>query len=731
MRTLRLLFSFILLTINLTAQEGGYSDRMSVFQGDEISFFISTKVNPFTLTISRYEDTMITIQTVSNLKGVEYPVPDSGYAKGCGWPVAYLFKVPSDLKPGAYNAGFKTSINYYNIVFFVKAKNPGAYSKVLYIASTNTWQAYNAYGGKSIYDYNSTGGIRSSKVTMLRPSIRTAGFPEFVRSERLLIRWLFNNGINADYAVEYDLHANPNYLDNYDVVFLVGHSEYWSYEQRAQIEKFLNRGGKLIALSGNNCWWQVRFEDNGNTMVCYKDFTDPLKGIADSLVTTNWCFPPLNRVESKFLGSSFLFGGYVNNNGVLPASEGYGGYSVYNSWHWVFSNTGLNEGEIFGQEEGIVGNEVDGTIVKWQDGIPMPDSSVSPKNYRILGYSPAKSENMMYASPIGAMGIYYNKSGGAVFDAASILFTGGINTDYLVSSIVKNVYKKFLSGKIPPEINTWSPFLVTDTVINNSNVQLNKREYLYKSAQNISFSVLASDVLNRNLNYQWFVNNEPLGNQAIFNYNYNPATSSKLVDVTASIYNSEDSSSISWKLFNTELAFSEMPPKLSGKNTFYKWRIQVFNAWKDPLQIVYNGPSWLTYKDGFLSGTVPDSDSNYNIKLQVKNSHNQTDELNYVLGITGNENNGQDIPQNFILYQNYPNPFNPATNIKYSFNVSGNVSLKVYDVIGREIAVLVNQFQEKGTYNISFNGNGLASGIYFYRLITPAGQETKKLIILR
>ena len=95
-------------------------------------------------------------------------------------------------------------------------------------------------------------------------------------------------------------------------------------------------------------------------------------------------------------------------------------------------------------------------------------------------------------------------------------------------------------------------------------------------------------------------------------------------------------------------------------------------------------------------------------------------------------NNAQSgIPQNFQLYQNYPNPFNPSTNIKYNIQKEGNVSLKVYNILGKEVKTLVNEFKTPGTYNVSFNASELPSGIYFYRLTSGNFTQVKKLVLLK
>ncbi len=89
------------------------------------------------------------------------------------------------------------------------------------------------------------------------------------------------------------------------------------------------------------------------------------------------------------------------------------------------------------------------------------------------------------------------------------------------------------------------------------------------------------------------------------------------------------------------------------------------------------------------------------------------------------------LPEQFSLEQNYPNPFNPSTTIKYSIPTSEFVSLKVYDVLGNEVATLVNEEKPAGSYEVNFNAAKLSSGIYFYTLHAGSHTQTKKLILLK
>ncbi len=94
-------------------------------------------------------------------------------------------------------------------------------------------------------------------------------------------------------------------------------------------------------------------------------------------------------------------------------------------------------------------------------------------------------------------------------------------------------------------------------------------------------------------------------------------------------------------------------------------------------------------------------------------------------------NNKTKIPENFKLFQNYPNPFNPATTIRYAVSNAQFVSLKVYDVLGNEIATLVNKQKLPGYYSVFFDARNLASGIYIYKLTAGKFISSKKLILIK
>jgi hypothetical protein len=637
MRT-SLLFILVLTFLSLLkADETGYVNKISLTQGDTLKLYISTSVNPFSVQIYKYNDVDSLVTTISNISGGIRAYPDSCYYYGCNWPLSYSLVIPTSWLPGVYYAQFPTSVGSKSVLFMVSPKVRGSYSKILYLASANTWEAYNPIGGKSLYTYNSSNGVASYKVSFQRPGRAYTGYPEF-SFELPFVRWLYRNHINVEYAVNYNIHSDPNFLSNYKVMVVDGHNEYWSNPEKTETQNFVTNGGNLIILSGNTCWWQVRYENNGNTIICYKDpSVDPLTGIIDSLVTYNWPLSPLNSPENNMTGLGYLSAGYVNDGDILPASAGYGGYTVYNHHSWVYNGTGLMEGEDLGYSDAIVGDETDGGLFNFVNGIPaFTGTDGSPTNFIVLGLSPASSTWGFNPIPRATFGIFHKQGGGTVFNAATINWSLGLDSNYYVQKITKNVFDKFTANKFPPDIVSWTPFNVETDFIQNENIPLNKRNFLRVDTSTVNLSVNAVNPYSGTISYQWFVNSLPAGSGSTLHVNNSQFSGQNKVNkIKALAYNSFDTSSISWNYFNTQLSIYSDPVTNVNIHSIYLYRINIFNNYNDSLTITAPGaPSWLSVtSDGELKGTAPGSVGSYPIKIIVTNQHAQADTQSFYLSV--------------------------------------------------------------------------------------------------
>jgi len=156
---------------------------------------------------------------------------------------------------------------------------------------------------------------------------------------------------------------------------------------------------------------------------------------------------------------------------------------------------------------------------------------------------------------------------------------------------------------------------------------------------------------------------------------------------------------------------------------------------------VDNGTSWSTITEstpntGTYSWIVESQDSSDQCLIRITNVDDGnvldvSDDVFTIDMITGVEELEEGIPSEFDLSQNYPNPFNPITLIKYQVPEASLVSIIIYDVIGREIATLINEVKQPGVYQVSFNGENLASGVYFYKMIAGDFSSVKKMNFLK
>ncbi|HCA43370.1 MAG TPA: hypothetical protein DEP28_08985 [Bacteroidetes bacterium] len=133
------------------------------------------------------------------------------------------------------------------------------------------------------------------------------------------------------------------------------------------------------------------------------------------------------------------------------------------------------------------------------------------------------------------------------------------------------------------------------------------------------------------------------------------------------------------------------------------------------------------------------SKSNY-ILISGRNLSKEELQKNYhkdiytILGVENTDNNSSsqsELPTEYSLSQNFPNPFNPVTTISYQIPTDGIVNLKVYDILGKEVATLVSEMKRAGSYQVVFNGNNLASGIYFYKIQSGNFNQVKRMMLIK
>ncbi|MFN8419513.1 MAG: DUF6605 domain-containing protein [Anaerolineae bacterium] len=331
----------------------GYANKTSVNVGGQISFHITSKYSQYEMTIYRMGwyngngGTEVVAQQV--LPGTNYPVPapDSLGMVAANWPAAYTLNIPSNWTSGFYlvwlEAVGRNNTSY--IPFIVR--NDSQQADILYLVATSTWQAYNDWGGKSLYEYNSPGG-RAKKVSYDRPYNQNDGAGHFYSGDFNMVNWLEQNGYNVTYATSEDLHSNPNLMNGRKVVMSVFHDEYYSMPMYNNLVAMRNAGKHLAFFTSNNIYWQIRYENSASgaanrVIVCYKKesddpntTTDPMKNSATpELTTVLFRDPPVNKPENQVLGVMFEH---------LVAYGDYFNWTVQNSSHWMYAGTGLSNG---------------------------------------------------------------------------------------------------------------------------------------------------------------------------------------------------------------------------------------------------------------------------------------------------------------------------------------------------------------------------------------------------
>lgn len=429
-------------TFDVAFTEGGYADRTSVGQGEQISFHIATSISPFQLRIVNLQDQNAILYSTSGL--TSHAQNCSGrYTSGCGWNRTVTISVPASWPSGYYAASFPTAFGERKIVFVVKENQPGSTSPIVVISPTNTYQANNEFGGRSLNPNNDP--ARGSRLSFDRPYVEDGGLGRFDIWERKFVDWMHEERRTFEVITDADLE-DPTILDHYSLVLIVGHSEYWTATARENLENFSDQGRHIAIFGGNTMSWQVRFEDDKRTLVGYKDAVyDPIRPTNEQLVTTHFWADPINDPENEITGASLRLGGFSNrvddpNKYEMIPLEQRIGYTVTEPGNWVFNGTGVTRGTEFGRE--IAGLEVDGVVYNCAAGTGMlfPDGSdASPLNTHILAVTPASEGH-------GTMTVYTNSAGGVVFNAGTQNWVYGLASNSIVQIVTRNVLNRLASG---------------------------------------------------------------------------------------------------------------------------------------------------------------------------------------------------------------------------------------------------------------------------------------------
>jgi hypothetical protein len=414
----------------------GYASRTSVNRGEPIQLFVNTADPTYSIDIFRMgwygglggRRVLPTITRAGTSQVIPQPDPTTGRVE-CHWVDPYVLSTgnPSDSTDwpsGVYlarlTAGSSRKQSY--IVFVVR--DDARPSDFLFQCAVNTYQAYNNWGGKSIYIFNSTGDP-ATKISFNRPyaanpyGTRLDGASDFLRRwEYNMVRFLEREGYDVTYTTDVDTHQNPRILLPHRGILIVGHNEYWSWEMRQNIVAARDAGVSLGFFGGNVCYWQMRYEpspltgDANQTLVCYKDAgTDPYAldndPSNDHLVTVRWREDPVNLPEDAFIGVQFVW-----------ENDGTDNIVIQNAGSWVCRDTGLKNGDPL---VGLLGYEVD------------REFGDQPPGTEVVAHSPLPG-----TTEASDMTAYTAGSGATVFAAGSIGWAWGLD-DYNAPALHPNL----------------------------------------------------------------------------------------------------------------------------------------------------------------------------------------------------------------------------------------------------------------------------------------------------
>ena len=432
----------------------GYTDQLSYRAGEQVRFHVATSADEYALEVTRIGAGREVVWRQDQLPGSSHPVPEDASSNGCGWPVSCELEVPDDWRSGYYEFALRVEDQGGKFVrrgrrtaesqgFFIVRPAGPTDSRILLQLATNTYSAYNNWGGYSFYSYHGRGGLQGHRVSFDRP---LAGL--FDRWERDFVEWAEGAGYALDYCANSDLEWHPELLDNYRLVLSVGHDEYWSAPMRDHLEAYIAAGGNAAFFSGNSVCWRVRSEDEGRALVCWKQQfnMDPAYAAGDyANLSTLWSHHLVGRPENELTGVGFLYGGYHLSHGQYM--DGSGAFAVHRPEHWVFAGTDLQRGDNFGGEHTIVGYECDGCEYVLENGLPVPKGTYgTPADFIILCTAPARwhpDDSAWYErwekgrEGAAVMGVYTR--GGTVFTAGTTDWSHGLKGDATVAQITRNV----------------------------------------------------------------------------------------------------------------------------------------------------------------------------------------------------------------------------------------------------------------------------------------------------
>jgi hypothetical protein len=329
----------------------GFADRVSALPGDDVRLFVSTVAPTFTVTAYR-----MGAYRGSDAKQVWQSTPQPGVRQPERVIQAPTNTVVAPWQPsltvstkGWASGDYLLRLDSRDGQQFVPltVRTPSNAGRIVVVNAVTTWQAYNRWGGYSLYEApDGKRAGRSRAVSFDRPYQAPVmqGAGDFLFFELPFLRFAEGLDLDLGYATDVDLHADPHLLDGARAVVTLGHDEYWSTAMRTNATTARDSGTNLIFLGGNEVFRHIRFADSAlgpnRVQIGYKSHTDdPASKTDPAEATQDWRSPPMPRPESVLLGNiyqcnpveadlvvadeqNWLLAGIVHNGQKLPGLVG-------------------------------------------------------------------------------------------------------------------------------------------------------------------------------------------------------------------------------------------------------------------------------------------------------------------------------------------------------------------------------------------------------------------------
>jgi N,N-dimethylformamidase beta subunit-like, C-terminal len=429
--------------INYVAPIEGYCWPLSAFPGESINFFVSASYNYIFdyVRLTDLDENGSGTPLISKGEQTAFvqPVPDNAWRDGCGWAPTHHLIVPADWPSGFYAARLtSTGVTTAFIVFIVKPKD--IHGDHLVLASSLTWNAYNTRGGRSRYEPELE---NTFSLSFLRPNyLATPLFPhsysvpaQFVPAELWVLKWMKEEGHNADVITDQDFHFGLPFLHRYVSIIINSHPEYWTQTMYDRLKDYLNIGGCFLNLGGNSLFERVILNDDGSTIMFHGENPTP------NSYREKQYFRNLNppQPEREILGVAFLYEDAISH---------YAPYAVLLPDHRFFNGTGVAFMSEIGASgrDGVAasGYEMDSSRAGHAAPGVIVDAKVNgtdrgnpPPNLQVLARG--KNEQVEGQGQHAAEMTYYDTSaGGFVLSAGSFTFAGSLVEDSILQKIVNN-----------------------------------------------------------------------------------------------------------------------------------------------------------------------------------------------------------------------------------------------------------------------------------------------------